>query len=110
MLKNKIYNYLTKEIAKTFIIILFAFTTIAWTVRAVNFLDLVVENGHSVGTYFIFSLLNISNIITKFVPLSFLLAFVMIQIVFCEVLEVYHHSLLLKNFDKHQDVHFCIYL
>lgn len=74
MLKNKIYKHFTLEIFKSFLTILFAFTAIAWTVRAVNFLDLVVENGHSVGTYFIFSLLNISNIITKFVPLSFLLA------------------------------------
>ena len=36
------------EIFKSFLTILFAFTAIAWTVRAVNFLDLVVENGHSV--------------------------------------------------------------
>ena len=48
MLKNKIYKYLTLEIFKSFLTILFAFTTIAWTVRAVNFLDLMVEDGYSV--------------------------------------------------------------
>ena len=74
MLKNKIYKYFTLEIAKSFITILFAFTAIAWTVRAVNFLDLIVENGHSIKTYILFSLLNITNIVTKFIPLSFLLA------------------------------------
>ena len=74
MLKNKIYKYFTFEIFKSFFTILFAFTAIAWTVRAVNFLDLVVENGHSINTYFFFSLLNVTNIITKFIPLSFLLA------------------------------------
>ena len=74
MLKNKIYKYFTLEIFKSFLTILFAFTAIAWTVRAVNFLDLVVENGHSINTYFFFSLLNVTNIITKFIPLSFLLA------------------------------------
>jgi len=76
MLKNKIYKYFTIEIIKSFITILFAFTAIAWTVRAVNFLDLIVENGHSVKTYLLFSLLNITNIITKFIPISFLLSLI----------------------------------
>ena len=74
MLKNKIYKYFTIEIFKSFLTILFAFTAIAWTVRAVSFLDLVVDNGHSIKTYFLFSVLNVTNIITKFIPLSFLLA------------------------------------
>ena len=79
MLKNKIYKYFSIEIIKSFLTILFAFTMIAWTVRAVNFLDLVVENGHSITTYLKFSVLNMTNIITKFIPLSFLLA-VMVSI------------------------------
>ena len=74
MLKNKIYKYFAAEIVKSFFTILFAFTAIAWTVRAVNFLELVVENGHSISTYIYYSLLNVTNIITKFIPLSFLLA------------------------------------
>ena len=74
MFKNKIYKYFTIEIIKSFITILFAFTAIAWTVRAVSFLDLVVENGHSIKTYLLFSLLNITNILTKFIPISFLLS------------------------------------
>jgi|TARA_B110001452_G_C15200931_1_gene416780 lipopolysaccharide export system permease protein len=74
MLKNKIYNYFVTETLKTFLTILFAFTAIAWTVRAVNFLDLVVDNGHSIKTYLLFSFFNVTNIITKFIPLSFLLA------------------------------------
>ena len=76
MLKNKIYNYFGSEILKSFIIILFAFTAIAWTVRAVNFLDLIVDDGHSLITYLFFSLLNITSIITKFIPLSFLIALI----------------------------------
>ena len=77
MLKNKIYKYFTIEIIKTFFTILFALSAIAWTVRAVSFLDLVVENGHSIITYLLFSLLNVTNIITKFIPLSFLLALIL---------------------------------
>jgi len=77
MFKNKIYKYFTIEIIKSFLIILFALSTVAWTVRAVSFLDLVVENAHSIKTYLLFSLLNITNIITKFAPLSFSLALIL---------------------------------
>ena len=74
MLKNKIYNYISIEFIKSFILILFSLSLIAWTVRAVNFLDLIVDSGYSTSTYFTYSLLNLTNIITKFIPLSFLLA------------------------------------
>ena len=74
MLKNKIYNYITLELIKSFILILFSLSLIAWTVRAVNFLDLIVDSGYSTSTYFTYSLLNLTNIMTKFIPLSFLLA------------------------------------
>ena len=74
MVKNKIYNYITLELTKSFILILVSLSLIAWTVRAVNFLDLIVDSGYSTSTYFIYSLLNVTNIMTKFIPLSFLLA------------------------------------
>ena len=74
MLKNKIYKYLFNEILKNFITILLTFTAIAWVVRAVNFLDLIVDDGHSLGIYFKYTLLNITTIMTRFVPLAFLLS------------------------------------
>ena len=74
MLQNKIYQNYTVEIFKTFLTILFGLSMIAWTVRAVNFLDLIVENGYPVITYFQYSFLNLFGILTKFIPLSFLLA------------------------------------
>ena len=74
MLQNKIYQNYSFEILKLFITILLSLTVIAWTVRAVNFLDLIVENGYSILTYFEYSLLNLFGIIPKFIPLSFLLA------------------------------------
>ena len=74
MLKNKIYNYITIELIKSFVLILFSLSLIAWTVRAVNFLDLIVDSGYSTSTYFTYSILNLTNIMTKFIPLSFLLA------------------------------------
>ena len=46
------------------------------TVRAVNFLDLIVENGYPVTTYFKYSFLNLFGIAPKFIPLAFLLSIV----------------------------------
>jgi lipopolysaccharide export system permease protein len=74
MLKNKIYNYLTVEIIKNFVIVLFTFSAIAWVVRAVNFLDLMVEDGYNSSIYFKYSILNITAIVTRFIPLAFLLS------------------------------------
>mgnify|MGYP001462155913 FL=1 len=74
MLQNKIYQNYIKEILKTFFVILFGLSVIAWTVRAVNFLDLIVEDGYSIFTYFQYSFLNLFGILTKFIPLAFLIS------------------------------------
>ena len=74
MLQNKIYLNFFIEIIKTFLVILFGLTIIALTVRAVNFLDLIVESGYPPGIYFKYSFLNLFGIAPKFIPLSFLLA------------------------------------
>ena len=76
MLKNKIYKYFSREILKNFITILMIFTAVAWTVRAVNFLDLMIDDGFAANIYFKYSLLNITNIAMRFVSLSFLLALI----------------------------------
>ena len=77
MFSNKIYKYFFLELSKYFFLVLFIFTAIVWTVQAVNFLDLIVEDGHAVSLYLNYSLLNIPKILTKFIPLSFLLALVL---------------------------------
>ena len=45
MLQNKIFHNFIIEIFKSFLIILFGLSMIALTVRAVNFLDLIVDSG-----------------------------------------------------------------
>ena len=57
MLQNKIYQNYLQEIIKTFLIILFGLSIIALTVRAVSFLDLIVENGYPIASYFKYSFL-----------------------------------------------------
>ncbi len=74
MLQNKIYQNFIIEIIKTFLVIVFGLSIIALTVRAVNFLDLIVDNGYPVLTYFQYSFLNLFGIAPKFIPLAFLLS------------------------------------
>ena len=74
MLQNKIYQNFLLEILKNFFSILFVFSLIALTVRAVNFLDLIVDNGYPVSIYFFYSTLNLFGLAPKFIPLSFLIA------------------------------------
>ena len=76
MLQNKIYRNYLVQICKTFLIILFGLSIIALTVRAVNFLDLIVDSGYDVTTYFKYSILNLFGVAPKFIPLSFLLALI----------------------------------
>ena len=76
MLQNKIYHNYLIEICRTFLIILFGLSMIALTVRAVNFLDLIVDSGYDVIIYFKYSILNLFGIAPKFIPLSFLLSLI----------------------------------
>ncbi len=76
MLQNKIYYNYFLEIFKTFLTILAGLSLIALTVRAVNFLDLIVDNGYSLITYFKYSILNIFGIAPKFFPIAFLISII----------------------------------
>ena len=74
--KTKFFLNYYKEVLVTFFTILLSLSLIAWTVRAVNFLELIVENGYSLLTYFQYSILNMFGIMTKFVPLDFSFNFI----------------------------------
>ena len=63
MLSNKIYKHFFAELCKYFLLVLFTFSIIVWTVQAVNFLDLIVDDGHAVAVYLSYSLLNITKIL-----------------------------------------------
>ena len=76
MFSDKIYRHFFSELSKHFLIVLFALTAMVWAVQSVNFLDLIVEDGHSVVLYLKYSLLNVVKILTKFIPLSFLVSII----------------------------------
>ena len=55
-------------------VVLFAFAAVIWTIQAVNFLDLVTDDGHAFKIYLLYSFLIITKILTKLIPFTFLIA------------------------------------
>ncbi len=64
-MKKLIYKNIISEILLFLFLSLFTLTIIIWIIQAVNFLDLVSEDGHSFGIYFKFSLLSIPKILSR---------------------------------------------
>ena len=76
-MKNTINKYIFYEFLRYFSIALFALAIIVWTIQSVNFLDLVTEDGHAFTTYFTYSILTLSKVVTKLIPFCFMLALVL---------------------------------
>lgn len=65
-----------------FTVTLFALAAVVWTIQAVNYLDLITEDGHAFRTYFYYSLLTLSKVLTKLIPFCFLTAILLTIIKF----------------------------
>ena len=69
-----IFKKLYFEILKNFLIILFSLSILIWLIQAVNYLDIISEDGHGIDVYFQYTLLNLPKIISKTFLLSYFLA------------------------------------
>jgi len=76
-MKKTIYKYFFKEFIIYFTVTLFALATIVWTIQAVNYLDLITDDGHAFAVYFAYSFLSLSKVLTKLIPFCFLLALIL---------------------------------
>ena len=61
-MKKTIYKYFFNEFVMYFTVTLFALAAVVWTIQAVNYLDLITEDGHAFTTYIYYSLLQIDFI------------------------------------------------
>ena len=73
-MKKTIFNNLFNEVTTFFLICSFTLTLIVWIIQAVNFMDIISEDGHSIATYFSYAFLNIPKIYSKLLLLSFFLS------------------------------------
>ena len=57
-----------------FLVCIASLSIIVWVIQAVNFLDFVTEDGHGLGIYFKYTLLNLPKIISRLMPFIFFVA------------------------------------
>ena len=72
-MKKVIFDKLFTDIV-VFLLCSITLTSIVWILQAVNFLDIVSEDGHGLLTYFSFTSLNIPKIFNKLILLSIFLS------------------------------------
>ena len=67
-MKKLIYRKLLKDYMSFFLIALFSSSLIIWVFQAVNFLDIMIEDGREYTVYINYSLLNFPKIISRLFP------------------------------------------
>jgi len=75
-MKKILFRKLLSDCTLFFLISLFSTSIIIWVFQAVNFLDIIVEDGRNYIVYLNFSLLNFPKIMTKLIPFILFFSFV----------------------------------
>ena len=73
-MKKLIFKKLTQDISLFFLVTILSISVIVWIIQAVNFLDLVSEDGHSIKVYFLFTIHSLPKIISKIFPFIFMVS------------------------------------
>ena len=69
-----IYRKLSLDILSFFLISSLSITLIVWVIQAVNFLDIVSEDGHSLKVYFSYTILNLPRIFSRILIFIFFIS------------------------------------
>ena len=77
-MKKKIFKKLLLDCSFFFIIALFSASLIIWVVQAINFLDIIVEDGRGYQIYAKFTLLSFPKIISKIIPFILLISLIFV--------------------------------
>ena len=74
-MKKIIFRKLLLDCLTFFFLALFGISTIIWVFQAVNFLDIMIEDGRNYNVYFNYTLLNFPKIISKILPFALFFSF-----------------------------------
>ena len=74
-MKKIIFRKLLIDCLTFFFLALFGISTIIWVFQAVNFLDLMIEDGRNYTVYFNYTLLNFPKIISRILPFALFFSF-----------------------------------
>ena len=80
-MKKLIFKKIIKDISLFFFISITCVATIVWIIQAVNYLDLVSEDGHSLKVYFLYTIFSLPKILSNILPFIYMISlfYVIIQ-------------------------------
>ena len=67
-MKKLIFKKFAKDIFQFFLLVSISISLIVWVIQAVNYLDIVTEDGHGFKVYFLYTLLSLPKIFSKILP------------------------------------------
>ncbi len=73
-MKKLIFRNIFKDITYFFLLSSLSLTLIVWVIQSVNFLDFVTEDGHGLGLYATYSLLNLPKIFSRLIIFLFFIS------------------------------------
>ena len=73
-MKKLIFQKLNRDILSFFATSIILMGFIVWTLQAINYFDLVAEDGHGLKIYFYFTILNFPKIIHRILPFIFFIS------------------------------------
>ena len=76
-MKKILFRKLLLDCTLFFFIALLSSSLIIWVFQAVNFLDILIEDGRDYWVYFSYTLLNLPKTMSKLLPFAFFLVFFM---------------------------------
>jgi lipopolysaccharide export system permease protein len=74
-MKKIIFRKLLLDCLTFFLLALFGISLIIWVFQAVNFLDIMIEDGRNYNVYFNYTLLNFPKIISRILPFALFISF-----------------------------------
>ena len=67
-MKKLIFKKFAKDTFQFFLLVSISISLIVWVIQAVNYLDIVTEDGHGFRVYFLYTLLSLPKIFSKILP------------------------------------------
>ena len=73
-MKKLIFRKFAKDVFQFFLLLSISFSLIVWVIQAVNYLDIVTEDGHGFKVYFAYTLLSLPKIFSKILPFIYFIS------------------------------------
>ena len=73
-MKKLIFKKFVKDVFQFFLLVSISISLIVWVIQAVNYLDIVTEDGHGFKVYFLYTLLSLPKIFSKIFPFIYFIS------------------------------------